>query len=72
MKKQLHRLKTKVPLLRVPSMNVVLTGPALTAEIGYRSWTNDGKLRHQSFKGACAIRMMCRRSTGCRIRLRTR
>jgi bifunctional non-homologous end joining protein LigD len=25
--------------------------PALAAEIGFRGWTHDGKLRHASFKG---------------------
>ncbi len=28
-----------------------LTAPALAAEIEYRAWTNDEKLRHPSFKG---------------------
>jgi bifunctional non-homologous end joining protein LigD len=35
----------------VPGKNLVLTAPALTAEIEYRAWTNDSKLRHPSFKG---------------------
>lgn len=51
LKKQLDKLKTKVPPVRVPGKNAVLTGPALTAEIEYRAWTDDGKLRHPSFKG---------------------
>ncbi|WP_245449292.1 hypothetical protein [Neorhizobium tomejilense] len=28
-----------------------LTAPALVAEIEYRAWTNDERLRHPSFKG---------------------
>jgi bifunctional non-homologous end joining protein LigD len=28
-----------------------MTGPMYVAEIEYRAWTNDGKLRHASFKG---------------------
>ncbi|UIK07802.1 hypothetical protein [Neorhizobium galegae] len=51
MKKQLDKLKTKLPPVRVPGKNLVLTARALTAEIEYRAWTNDGKLRHPSFKG---------------------
>ncbi|TBC21572.1 non-homologous end-joining DNA ligase [Rhizobium ruizarguesonis] len=31
--------------------NAVFTDPKLIAEIEYRAWTDDGKLRHASFKG---------------------
>jgi bifunctional non-homologous end joining protein LigD len=51
LKKQLDKLKTKLPPVRVPGKNLVLTAPSLVAEIEYRAWTNDGKLRHPSFKG---------------------
>jgi bifunctional non-homologous end joining protein LigD len=51
LKKQLDKLKTKLPPVRVPGKNLVLTDPALVAEIEYRAWTNDWKLRHPSFKG---------------------
>jgi bifunctional non-homologous end joining protein LigD len=51
LKKQLDKLKTKLPPVKVPGKNLVLTSPALVAEIEYRAWTNDGKLRHPSFKG---------------------
>jgi bifunctional non-homologous end joining protein LigD len=51
LKKQLDKLKTKLPPVKVPGKNLVLTAPALVAEIEYRAWTNDGKLRHPSFKG---------------------
>ncbi|WP_327436895.1 hypothetical protein [Sinorhizobium meliloti] len=27
------------------------TGSVLVAEVEYRAWTDDGKLRHASFKG---------------------
>lgn len=30
---------------------VIFTQPLLAAEIEYRAWTEDGKLRHPSFKG---------------------
>jgi bifunctional non-homologous end joining protein LigD len=51
LKKQLDKLKTKVPPVKVPGKNLVLTAPGLVAEVEYRAWTNDGKLRHPSFKG---------------------
>jgi bifunctional non-homologous end joining protein LigD len=51
LKKQLDKLKTKLPPVKVPGKNLVPTAPALIAEIEYRAWTNDGKLRHPSFKG---------------------
>jgi bifunctional non-homologous end joining protein LigD len=38
--------------VKVPGKNLVLTAPALVAEIEYRAWTNYGKLRHPSFKGS--------------------
>jgi bifunctional non-homologous end joining protein LigD len=31
--------------------NVVWLQPILVAEIEYRAWTDDGKLRHASYKG---------------------
>ncbi|NKL63970.1 ATP-dependent DNA ligase [Rhizobium leguminosarum bv. viciae] len=31
--------------------NAVFIGPKLVAEIEYRAWTHDGKLRHASYKG---------------------
>ncbi|MDW9581607.1 ATP-dependent DNA ligase [Sinorhizobium meliloti] len=31
--------------------NAVFTEPMLVAEVEYRAWTDDGKLRHASFKG---------------------
>ena len=37
--------------MRVPGRKLVLTEAVLVAEIEYRGWTSDGKLRHASFKG---------------------
>jgi bifunctional non-homologous end joining protein LigD len=37
--------------VKVPGKNLVLTSPTLIAEIEYRAWTDDGKLRHPSYKG---------------------
>ncbi|MGW9949822.1 ATP-dependent DNA ligase [Rhizobium leguminosarum] len=31
--------------------NAVFVHPNLVAEIEYRAWTHDGKLRHPSYKG---------------------
>jgi hypothetical protein len=38
LKKQLDKLKTLLPPVRVPGKNLVLTAPALVAEIEYRAW----------------------------------
>ena len=51
LKRLLDKIKTKVPVDRVLGKNVVMTGPRYKAEIEYRAWTTDGKLRHPSFKG---------------------
>jgi bifunctional non-homologous end joining protein LigD len=51
LKKQLDRLKTSVPPVRLPGKSLVLTAPALLAEVEYRAWTHTGTLRHASFKG---------------------
>ena len=50
LKKQLDKLKTSVPPVRVPGKSLVLTAPALLAEIEFRAWTHIGTLRHPSFK----------------------
>ena len=51
LKKTLDKLKTRLPPVSVPGKNLVLTSPTLIAEIEYRAWTNDRKLRHPSYKG---------------------
>jgi len=40
----------KPPLLGLPKSGMRWVDPVLTAEIAFRAWTNDGKLRHASFK----------------------
>ncbi|WP_394801992.1 ATP dependent DNA ligase [Rhizobium halophilum] len=35
----------------MPGKSLVLTAPALLAEVDYRAWTHTGMLRHPSFKG---------------------
>ena len=51
LKKQLDKLKTSVPPVRLPGKNLVLTAPSLLAEVEYRAWTHTGTLRHPSLKG---------------------
>lgn len=51
LRKQLDRLKTAAPPVRATKKGVVWTKPALAAEIAFRGWTHDDKLRHASFKG---------------------
>jgi bifunctional non-homologous end joining protein LigD len=49
----LDRLKTKTPTVVYPNRRkgLVWVQPTLIAEIEYRAWTGDGKLRHASYKG---------------------
>lgn len=51
LRKQLDRLKTAAPAVRVAKKGVVWTKPTLAAEIAFRGWPHDEKLRHASFKG---------------------
>ena len=49
----LDKLKAKTPTVDYPSRrkDLVWVQPTLIAEIEYRAWTGDGKLRHASYKG---------------------
>jgi bifunctional non-homologous end joining protein LigD len=47
----LDTLKTKRTPVAVDKKGVLLVQPTLIAEIEYRAWTDDGKLRHASCKG---------------------
>ncbi|MDW9786778.1 ATP-dependent carboligase [Sinorhizobium meliloti] len=42
---------TKKPAVSLRRKNAVFVDPVLVAEVEYRAWTDDGKLRHASFKG---------------------
>lgn len=51
MKKLLHGIRTERPVIDKRGKNLIFTRPDLLAEIEYRGWTEDGKLRHASYKG---------------------
>jgi bifunctional non-homologous end joining protein LigD len=47
----LDRLKTNRPAVALKGKNLVFAQPTLIAEIEFRGWSDDGKLRHASYKG---------------------
>ena len=47
----LDKLRTKTPAVPLKGKNLVFAQPTLIAEIEFRGWSNDGKLRHASYKG---------------------
>lgn len=47
----LASIVTKKPAVSLRRKNAVFTEPVLVAEVEYRAWTDEGKLRHASFKG---------------------
>ncbi|PLU10682.1 ATP-dependent DNA ligase [Sinorhizobium medicae] len=47
----LESIGTKEPAVSLRRKNAIFVEPALVAEVEYRTWTDDGKLRHASFKG---------------------
>lgn len=47
----LDRLKVKKPAVELSDRSIVCTSPTLIAEIAYRSWTIDRRLRHPTYKG---------------------
>ncbi|MGY5793650.1 non-homologous end-joining DNA ligase len=53
LRKTLDRIKRKTPPVQYEGRrkNLVWVQPTLIAEIDYRAWTHDGKLRHASYKG---------------------
>lgn len=51
LKQMLNRIKTQVPVVKVPGKKLVMTEPVYAAEVEFRAWTHTGTLRHASFKG---------------------
>ncbi|MCM5693362.1 hypothetical protein M8037_32395 [Sinorhizobium meliloti] len=51
LRKLLEGMVTKTPAVDLKRKGVVFTEPLLIADVEYRAWTDDGKLRHASFKG---------------------
>ncbi|WP_184805465.1 non-homologous end-joining DNA ligase [Rhizobium leucaenae] len=51
LRKHLDTLKTSKPAVAQKRKGAVWVQPTLIAEIEYRGWTDDGKLRHSSYKG---------------------
>jgi bifunctional non-homologous end joining protein LigD len=51
LKSTLDKLRTKTPAVPLKGKNLVFAQPTLIAEIEFRSWTDDGNLRHACYKG---------------------
>lgn len=51
LRKLLEALVTATPAVKLSRKGAVFTEPVLVADVEYRAWTEDGKLRHPSFKG---------------------
>ncbi|WP_246765011.1 non-homologous end-joining DNA ligase [Ensifer sp. PDNC004] len=51
LRKVLDTIRATRPPVALKRKGAVFTDPLLVADIEYRAWTQDGKLRHPSFKG---------------------
>lgn len=51
LRRQLDTMRTDKPAVVKKGKDLVFVRPELFAEVEYRGWTDDGKLRHSSFKG---------------------
>ncbi|ATE84743.1 ATP-dependent DNA ligase [Sinorhizobium sp. LM21] len=50
LRKLLESIVTATPAVKLSRRGAVFTAPILVADVEYRAWTEDGKLRHPSFK----------------------
>lgn len=51
----LDTIRAQRPSVALKRKGAIFTEPRLVADVEYRAWTQDGKLRHPSFKGARAL-----------------
>lgn len=51
LRRQLDAIRTAKPVVSTKGKNLVWVEPKLIAEVEYRGWTDDIRLRHASFKG---------------------
>lgn len=51
LRKLLEKITTKRPPVPIKAKNAIFVQPTLIAEIEFRVWTHDGKLKHPSYKG---------------------
>lgn len=51
LRKLLETIATAAPAVKLSRKGAVFTEPVLVADVEYRAWTEDRKLRHPSFKG---------------------
>lgn len=51
LRKVLSEIATDSPAVSLKRKGMIFTEPVLVAEVQYRAWTREGKLRHPSFKG---------------------
>lgn len=51
LREHLDKIAIELPTVDVGKRRAIFVVPNLVAEIEFRAWTKDGKLRHSSFKG---------------------